>query len=123
MCDPHIEHVDEYLALAEAAGAGIGHVFETHVQADHLSGALEGGVRRLYDRRPAAAAGGVRPHPAGQPGARARPRWLTARPASGRGRLESACLRPGIVRPREILDLRRAFTRPVARWALAASRS
>jgi glyoxylase-like metal-dependent hydrolase (beta-lactamase superfamily II) len=41
VCDPHIEHVDEYLALAEAAGAGVGHVFETHVQADHLSGALE----------------------------------------------------------------------------------
>jgi hydroxyacylglutathione hydrolase len=40
VCDPHIEHVDEYLRLAEAAGAGIGHVFETHVQADHLSGAL-----------------------------------------------------------------------------------
>jgi hydroxyacylglutathione hydrolase len=41
VCDPHIEHVDEYLALADAAGAGIGHVFETHVQADHLSGAAE----------------------------------------------------------------------------------
>jgi hydroxyacylglutathione hydrolase len=41
VCDPHIDHVGEYLALAEAAGAGIGHVFETHVQADHLSGALE----------------------------------------------------------------------------------
>ena len=41
MCDPHLEHVDEYLALAEAAGAGIGHVFETHVQADHLSGAAD----------------------------------------------------------------------------------
>ena len=41
MCDPHIEHVDEYLALAKAAGGTIGHVFETHVQADHLSGALE----------------------------------------------------------------------------------
>lgn len=41
MCDPHLEHVDEYLALAEAAGAGIGHVFETHVQADHASGARE----------------------------------------------------------------------------------
>ena len=41
MCDPHVDHVDEYLRLAEAAGAGIGHVFETHVQADHLSGALE----------------------------------------------------------------------------------
>ena len=41
MCDPHLDHLDEYLALAEAAGAGIGHVFETHVQADHVSGALE----------------------------------------------------------------------------------
>jgi hydroxyacylglutathione hydrolase len=41
VCDPHIDHVDEYLALAGAAGAGIGHVFETHVQADHRSGALE----------------------------------------------------------------------------------
>ena len=41
MCDPHMDHVDEYLALAEAAGAGIGHVFETHVQADHVSGAAE----------------------------------------------------------------------------------
>jgi len=41
VCDPHIDHVDEYLALAEAAGAGIGRVFETHVQADHVSGALE----------------------------------------------------------------------------------
>ena len=24
MCDPHIEHVDEYLALAEAAGGTVG---------------------------------------------------------------------------------------------------
>jgi hydroxyacylglutathione hydrolase len=39
VCDPHLEHVDEYLALAESAGAPIGHVFETHVQADHPSGA------------------------------------------------------------------------------------
>jgi glyoxylase-like metal-dependent hydrolase (beta-lactamase superfamily II) len=39
VCDPHIEHVDEYLALADAVGAKVGHVFETHVQADHLSGA------------------------------------------------------------------------------------
>lgn len=39
MCDPHVEHVDDYLALAEAVGARVGHVFETHVQADHLSGA------------------------------------------------------------------------------------
>ena len=38
--DPHLEHVDEYLALAERAGAPIVEIFETHVQADHLSGAL-----------------------------------------------------------------------------------
>jgi glyoxylase-like metal-dependent hydrolase (beta-lactamase superfamily II) len=37
--DPHLEHVDEYLALAEQAGAPIVAVLETHVQADHLSGA------------------------------------------------------------------------------------
>jgi glyoxylase-like metal-dependent hydrolase (beta-lactamase superfamily II) len=37
--DPHIEHVDEYLALASAAGAPIVAIVETHVQADHLSGA------------------------------------------------------------------------------------
>ncbi len=40
MCDPHLSHLDEYLALADAVGARIGHVFETHVQADHPSGAL-----------------------------------------------------------------------------------
>ena len=40
MCDPHLEHLDEYLALADRVGARIGHVFETHVQADHPSAAL-----------------------------------------------------------------------------------
>jgi hydroxyacylglutathione hydrolase len=39
VCDPHLDHVDDYLALAAAVGIRIGHVFETHVQADHLSGA------------------------------------------------------------------------------------
>jgi len=37
--DPHIEHVEEYLALADQAGAPIVAIVETHVQADHLSGA------------------------------------------------------------------------------------
>jgi glyoxylase-like metal-dependent hydrolase (beta-lactamase superfamily II) len=37
--DPHLEHVDEYAALAERAGAPIVAIVETHVQADHLSGA------------------------------------------------------------------------------------
>jgi glyoxylase-like metal-dependent hydrolase (beta-lactamase superfamily II) len=37
--DPHFEHVDEYLFLAEQAEAPIVAIFETHVQADHLSGA------------------------------------------------------------------------------------
>ncbi len=39
--DPHTELVDEYLALAEAQGAPIVAVFETHVQADHVSGLPE----------------------------------------------------------------------------------
>lgn len=36
--DPHIDLVDRYLEAAEAAGAPIVAVFETHVQADHVSG-------------------------------------------------------------------------------------
>jgi hydroxyacylglutathione hydrolase len=36
--DPHESLVDEYVAEAERAGAPIVAVFETHVQADHVSG-------------------------------------------------------------------------------------
>src|SRR5437016_13926433 len=36
--DPHADLVDDYLAAAAAVGAPIVAVFETHVQADHLSG-------------------------------------------------------------------------------------
>jgi glyoxylase-like metal-dependent hydrolase (beta-lactamase superfamily II) len=36
--DPHVELVDEYLAEAARVGAPIVAVFETHVQADHVSG-------------------------------------------------------------------------------------
>ncbi len=36
--DPHVSLVDEYVAAAEATGASIAAVFETHVQADHVSG-------------------------------------------------------------------------------------
>lgn len=36
--DPHVELVDDYLQAAERAGAPIVAVFETHVQADHVSG-------------------------------------------------------------------------------------
>lgn len=36
--DPHAELVDAYLAAAERAGSRIAAVFETHVQADHVSG-------------------------------------------------------------------------------------
>jgi len=36
--DPHEALVDEYLSAAERAGAPIVAVFETHVQADHVSG-------------------------------------------------------------------------------------
>jgi glyoxylase-like metal-dependent hydrolase (beta-lactamase superfamily II) len=36
--DPHVDLVDEYVALAAAQSAAIVAVFETHVQADHVSG-------------------------------------------------------------------------------------
>ena len=36
--DPHVDLVDTYVALAETQGIPIVAVFETHVQADHLSG-------------------------------------------------------------------------------------
>jgi glyoxylase-like metal-dependent hydrolase (beta-lactamase superfamily II) len=36
--DPHVDLVDRYLEEAERAGAPIVAVFETHVQADHVSG-------------------------------------------------------------------------------------
>src|SRR5918912_2291275 len=36
--DPHADLVDEYIALAEGQGIPIVAVFETHVQADHVSG-------------------------------------------------------------------------------------
>jgi glyoxylase-like metal-dependent hydrolase (beta-lactamase superfamily II) len=36
--DPHIDLVDDYLAAAAAIGVPITAVFETHVQADHVSG-------------------------------------------------------------------------------------
>jgi glyoxylase-like metal-dependent hydrolase (beta-lactamase superfamily II) len=36
--DPHVELVESYLDAAERAGAPIAAVFETHVQADHVSG-------------------------------------------------------------------------------------
>lgn len=36
--DPHVDLVDEYLAAATAIGSPIVAVFETHVQADHVSG-------------------------------------------------------------------------------------
>jgi hydroxyacylglutathione hydrolase len=43
--DPHADLVDAYLATAAALGASIVAVFETHVQADHLSGMPELVVR------------------------------------------------------------------------------
>jgi hydroxyacylglutathione hydrolase len=36
--DPHVDLVDDYIALAEAQGVPIVAVLETHVQADHVSG-------------------------------------------------------------------------------------
>jgi glyoxylase-like metal-dependent hydrolase (beta-lactamase superfamily II) len=43
--DPHVELVDSYLDAAERAGSPIVAIFETHVQADHVSG-LPGLVER-----------------------------------------------------------------------------
>jgi hydroxyacylglutathione hydrolase len=39
--DPHVDRVDDYIALAEGQGVPIVAVFETHVQADHVSGLPE----------------------------------------------------------------------------------
>jgi len=36
--DPHVELVEDYIALADAQGASIVAVLDTHVQADHVSG-------------------------------------------------------------------------------------
>src|SRR5689334_11643204 len=36
--DPHVGLVDDYLAAATAIGSPIVAIFETHVQADHVSG-------------------------------------------------------------------------------------
>jgi hydroxyacylglutathione hydrolase len=36
--DPHVDLVDEYIALAEGQGMGIVAVLDTHLQADHVSG-------------------------------------------------------------------------------------
>src|SRR3954451_12382207 len=41
VADPHVDLVDEYIALAESQGMPIVAVFETHVQADHVSGLPE----------------------------------------------------------------------------------
>jgi hydroxyacylglutathione hydrolase len=39
--DPHIDLVDDYISVAEAQGIPIVAVFDTHVQADHVSGLPE----------------------------------------------------------------------------------
>jgi hydroxyacylglutathione hydrolase len=39
--DPHVDLVDQYIALAEGQGATIVAAIETHVQADHVSGLPE----------------------------------------------------------------------------------
>jgi hydroxyacylglutathione hydrolase len=38
--DPHAEHIDDYLAVAREAASPIVAIVETHVQADHPSGAV-----------------------------------------------------------------------------------
>jgi hydroxyacylglutathione hydrolase len=41
VADPHVDLVEDYIALAERQGMPIVAVFETHVQADHVSGLPE----------------------------------------------------------------------------------
>jgi glyoxylase-like metal-dependent hydrolase (beta-lactamase superfamily II) len=41
VAEPHVDLVEEYVALAEAQGAKIVAVLDTHVQADHVSGLPE----------------------------------------------------------------------------------
>jgi glyoxylase-like metal-dependent hydrolase (beta-lactamase superfamily II) len=48
--DPHVDLVDDYIALAESQGIPIVAIFETHVQADHVSG-----LPQLVERTGAAA--------------------------------------------------------------------
>jgi glyoxylase-like metal-dependent hydrolase (beta-lactamase superfamily II) len=48
--DPHVDLVDDYIALVEAQGIPIVAVLETHVQADHVSG-----LRELIERTGATA--------------------------------------------------------------------
>jgi hydroxyacylglutathione hydrolase len=56
--DPHVDLVDDYIALAEAQGVPIVAVLETHVQADHVSG-LPGLVERTGARAYLPAGAGV----------------------------------------------------------------
>jgi hydroxyacylglutathione hydrolase len=56
--DPHVDLVDEYMAVAEAQGVPIVAVLETHVQADHVSG-LPDLVRRTGATAYLPAAAGV----------------------------------------------------------------
>ncbi len=39
--DPHVAHIDDYLAVAQQANSPIVAIFETHIQADHVSGAQQ----------------------------------------------------------------------------------
>jgi glyoxylase-like metal-dependent hydrolase (beta-lactamase superfamily II) len=62
--DPHVDLVDDYIRLAEAQGVPIVAVFDTHVQADHVSGLPELVARtgaRAY--LPAGAGAGFDHHP------------------------------------------------------------
>jgi glyoxylase-like metal-dependent hydrolase (beta-lactamase superfamily II) len=63
--DPHAELVDDYLATTAALGAPIVAVFETHVQADHVSG-----LPALVER--SGATGRPEPRPRGTPSCRSR---------------------------------------------------
>jgi hydroxyacylglutathione hydrolase len=61
--DPHVDLVDDYIALAEGQGAVITAVLDTHVQADHVSGLPELARTGATAYMPAGAGVGFDHHP------------------------------------------------------------
>ena len=125
--DPHADLVDDYLAAAAALGAPIVAVFETHVQADHVSGLpalvertgataylpADAGVAFEHSRARRRRGGRARQHARHgdrDAGARARPSRL-------RGRRPAAWQRGAVARVQRRLaaDRRRRPPRPARR--------
>ena len=87
--DPHIDLVDDYIALAEAQAIPIVAVFETHVQADHFSG-----LPALVERTGATAY-----LPEGRASSSSTSRWRTATSSSSATRWWRQLARPATPPP------------------------